>query len=240
MARDLKIWKSIPSVTPKILDTWRRNHLKAGIAGLAGKYGRHRKGKGIIEQNPEVRDYIVGLLTSKPHVDCAQIIAGLRARFGAAGVRLPCLRALQFWVKAWKLENGADFEAITDPDRVRSTRGVAFASASADVVALNDRWEMDSTSADVMCTDGRQALVGVIDVWSRRAKLLVAPTSRALAITALMKRAILDWGVPVSVKFDNGQDYVARHTMGALADLGIAFIPCPPYAPRKSPTSSGS
>ena len=86
-----------------------------------------------------------------------------------------------------------------------------------------------------MCTDGRHTLVGAIDVWSRRAKVLVVPESRATAICALLRACLIDWGVPQAVRTDEGRDYTSRHIVRVLADLGVAHDVCPPYTPEAKP-----
>ena len=101
---------------------------------------------------------------------------------------------------------------------------------------LNQEWELDSTPADVICDDGlRYAVVVAIDIWSRRTRALVAPTSRATAIAALFRRCLLDWGVPELVRTDEGADYTSRHVVGVIADLEIDHDICPPFAPDAKP-----
>ncbi|MDE0335673.1 MAG: transposase family protein, partial [Defluviicoccus sp.] len=63
----------------------------------------------------------------------------------------------------------------------------------------------------------------------------MVPTSRATAIAALLRRCILEWGVPETVRTDEGRDYTSRHVVGALADLEIAHDLCPPYTPDAKP-----
>ena len=94
----------------------------------------------------------------------------------------------------------------------------------------------DSTPADVICADGRRhAIVVAIDVWPRRTRALVAPTSRATAIAALFRRCLLEWGVPESVRTDEGADYTSRHVVGVIADLEIDHDLCPPFTPDAKP-----
>lgn len=226
---------AVPGFHVNSLLNWRRAVERQGVAALAGKYGRHRKGKGAVETTPDVRDYLVGLLAAKPHVDAAQAMRGLRARFRETDLKLPSYRTVQRFLKTWKESNGGLFLALTDPDAHRSRLRAAFGSASESVVALNQLWEWDATPGDVMCADGRHAIVAAIDVFSRRAKAVVTPTSRASAITATLRKAMLAFGVPGTIKGDNGQDFVSRHVMRALADLNIDFIPCPPYTPEGKP-----
>ena len=156
----------------------------------------------------------------------------LIARYGWA----PAVSTVREWIARWRAENARDLSAVTNPDRHRSHRKPAGGDAAAHIVRLNQLWELDSTPADAMCADGkRHAIVGAIDVWSRRTKLLVAPSSRAIAIALLLRRCMLDWGVPEVVRTDEGRDYTSRHVLGVLKGLELAHDPCPPYTPEAKP-----
>ena len=88
----------------------------------------------------------------------------------------------------------------------------------------------------VICADGkRYAIVAAIDIWSRQARVLVVPTSRATAIATLLRCCILEWGMPEAVRTDEGKDYTSRHVLGVLADLEVEHRPCPPYTPEAKP-----
>ena len=166
------------------------------------------------------------------HLTAKQARRALMTRHG----RAPALSTIRAWLARWRIENAGALSAVTNPDRHRSHRQPAGGDASANVHRLNQLWELDSTPADVMCADGkRYAIVAALDVWSRRGRVLVAPTSRASAIAALLRRCILDWGVPEIVRTDEGRDYTSRHVLGVLADLEIEHDPCPPYTPEAKP-----
>ena len=117
----------------------------------------------------------------------------------------------------------------------------AFGADDRDAFALNALWELDSTPADLMCADPltrvlrRHAVVGAIEVWSRRGMVLIVPVSRGVAITALLLRCLLAWGVPLAVKTDQGRDYVGRHVTRVLVDLEIEHDLCRPYRPEDKP-----
>ncbi len=167
-----------------------------------------------------------------PHLTAEHARRTLIARHGEA----PSLRAVRRWLAGWRGDNARELSAVANPDRHRSHRKPAGGDAAAGIGRLNRVWELDSTICDVICADGkRHALCAAIDVWSRRARVLIAPTSRAAAIAALLRRCILDWGVPEAVRTDEGADYTSRHVLGALADLEIAHDPCPPYTPEAKP-----
>ena len=167
-----------------------------------------------------------------PHLTAAHAHRTLVAR----GCRAPSIRAVRRWLAHWRQENAHDLSAVTNPDKHRSHRKPAGGDAAANVERLNQVWELDSTLADVMCADGkRHAIVSAIDIWSRRARVLVVPTSRATAIAALLRRCMLEWGVPEMVRTDEGRDYTSHHVLGVLKNLELTHIPCPPYTPEAKP-----
>jgi hypothetical protein len=111
----------------------------------------------------------------------------------------------------------------------------AFGSASEHVFALNQLWELDSSPADIMLLDGRHSLIGCIDVYSRRPKLHVSKTSKASAVAHVIRKSLVDWGVPETAKMDNGADYKSLHIRAACVALGIEQDFCPPFQPWKKP-----
>ena len=126
--------------------------------------------------------------------------------------------------------------AVTSPDLDRSRHAPAGGDASAKITRLNQVWELDSTKADMICICGtRCSLVGSIDIWSRRPRVLVVPESRATAIAAILRRCILEWGVPETVRTDQGKHYISKHVAGLLDDLAIEHDRCPPYRPDRKP-----
>jgi transposase InsO family protein len=140
----------------------------------------------------------------------------------------------------WKEKNRQVYTAITNPDAWKDEYLTAFGSASENVTYLNQLWEFDGTPADLMLTDGRHHLCGVIDVYSRRARLLVTPTAKATAVAGLLRRSILDWGLPpddwgLTAKTDNGSDYVGHHMTRVFKNLRINQELCPPFSPWKKP-----
>ncbi|MDH4317190.1 MAG: Mu transposase C-terminal domain-containing protein, partial [Desulfobulbaceae bacterium] len=131
--------------------------------------------------------------------------------------------------------NASRYLYITNPDAWKNQHMFAVGDASEQVIRLNQLWEFDSTPADVMLVDGRYNIIGVIDVFSRRLKLQVSKTSKATAVAALIRRAIIDWGVPEIAKTDNGADYVSNHIVQVFEGLEIEQQLCPPFTPEAKP-----
>ncbi|WP_048753969.1 integrase catalytic domain-containing protein, partial [Crocosphaera watsonii] len=95
----------------------------------------------------------------------------------------------------------------------------AFGSYSRNLERPNELWELDSSPTDIYLSyqdhDGafkrkRFALIACIDVFTRRTKIRVAETSNSEEIALLLRDCILDWGLPGTLKMDNGKDYASK------------------------------
>ncbi len=224
----------IPDVSTASIYRWRRRLNEHGAAELAGRYG-NRRGSGAIDRQDELRRFVESMITEHD-ASPKQIWQAMRARYAERNdIRLPSQRSLQRWVNRWRRQHQATYEAARNPDAWKSRYMTAFGSYSAGVERLNALWELDSTPADVMLTDGRHHLIGAIDVYSRRAMLLVTPVSKAEAIGTLTRRAIIEWGVPETVKTDEGADYTSYQYASVLQALGVEQRTCTPFAPWEKP-----
>jgi transposase InsO family protein len=106
----------------------------------------------------------------------------------------------------------------------------------ATVSYAHEMWEIDTTKADVMCTDGRKAILGIIDRWSRRARFMVVESESAQSVRRMLVSTIMAWGVmPAVLKVDNGSGFINSSVGSALETLGIALEPCLPGTPEDKP-----
>ncbi|PKL44351.1 MAG: hypothetical protein CVV41_06855 [Candidatus Riflebacteria bacterium HGW-Riflebacteria-1] len=214
---------------------WLKKYRQEGITALAGNYGT-RRGSGIFYTNKALYDLAVAMMTEFPHCDAKQVSLAIEARKDKMELEeVPHVKTIARFMEAWKNNNKQVFEFIQSPDAWRGKRGAAFGDASAGIDRYLQCWEMDSTPTDVMLKDGRHTLVGVIDIKTRRAKMLVNKTSKAVAVAALVRRAILDWGVPESIKTDNGSDYTSKYLVEAFNALEIEHLICAPFSPDRKP-----
>jgi hypothetical protein len=53
---------ALPSLCRNSLINWERRAQNQGMASLAGNFGQHRKGAGIIDSQPQVRELVLGLI----------------------------------------------------------------------------------------------------------------------------------------------------------------------------------
>lgn len=220
-----------PHISARSLENWRARAARDGVARLAGAYQPHNRGTGAIAGDRDLADFVAAQVMARPHIRAGQVRDAIRARFGRD---IP-LRSIQRHLAEWRELHADDVLAVTNPDGWKSGRRASFGSASAGVIRLNQVWEIDGSPADVMTSDGRHMLIGLVDVYSRRAMVLVTPTAKAVAAASLLRRAILAWGMPEVLKTDNGSDYCAAHMRRALADLSIRHQVCPPFTPEGKP-----
>lgn len=230
---DNSIRAVVGNICERTLFNLEKNYETMGLAGLADNYG-NRKGASKVESRPEIKELILGLIYFNPDIKCHLIMRGLRTRYGSKN--LPSYRTIQNWVAKWRHDNESVLLAIKNPDAWRNKYQSATGSQSENIIRLNQRWEYDSTPTDIMLNDGsRHNIVGVIDVYSRRLKLLVSKTSNTQAVTSITRACLLEWGVPEEVKTDNGADYASKHMRRVFDSLEVRQIFCKPFTPEGKP-----
>ena len=133
-------------------------------------------------------------------------------------------------ITRWKTEYRNELMRLTNPDGYRSHVRFA-ATGSQRAQRLNEVWQVDASPADVMLKGGRHSIYMAVDVYSRRAIVLVSKTPRASAVGLLVRKCIMAWGVPEKIHTDNGSDFVAKQTKRLFAaleievELSIAYEP---------------
>lgn len=205
-----------------------------------GNYG-NRKGTSKIDRQEPLREFVIATICEYPHISAVQLHKAVEVRFETYNqmvdkeeqIDIPAKRSLERWVKTYKAENAQAYTAITNPDKWKNKYMPAFGTVG--VAALNEKWELDSTPADIMLADGRYNLLGAIDVYSRRAKLIVSKSSTAASVAKLLRDCMLEWGVPETVKTDNGADYVSVQIKTAFQGLGIHQDISAPFSPWEKP-----
>ena len=209
---------AVPFLSARTLRRWRREG--SGVA-LLRRWGGKRTSTAT--DDPEIDAYIKGAIAGMPHIDCGQLFKGLQARFND-GRALPSLRALQRFVARYRDENAPQLLAVRNPDAYRSRHLPAFGDCAAGVAGLNAQWQADATIGDleIITPDGRRwAIIGVVDVWSRRGLLHLTPTVSGLAYGAAYRKALLKWGVPDEILTDHGGAETSQYITSALEGLGV-------------------
>lgn len=220
-------------LTPASLQRWRTDLLNKGMWGLISGHG-NRKGKTIIDSNEQLRQVVIGTMIEHPHITGKKIRDYIEAAYPE--LPLPGQRAVERWIGHWKQENAQLWTYMTNPDKWKNVYMAAVGDAHENIVRPNQLWELDSTPGDWLLEDGRHSVVGCIDMYSRRVKLFVSKSSTAAAVKQVLRRSILDWGVPERVRTDNGKDYVSESVVTLLKDLDIEQLICIPFASEEKGT----
>ena len=227
-----EVYGVITSISRASLDLWRS---KKKVFGLAGLLDAATRGKPAGKITPEMADYIIGIKRAKIHTRPVRIYEYLKNKFGGPGVDLPHDATVRRFVTRWEKDNGSLVAFLKNPDKWRSDYQAAFGDASEKAEYFLHMIEFDNTPADVMCTDGRYTITGAIDIFTRKARAMVVPTSKSVAVAGLMRRIILDWGLFDVMITDNGKDYASKHIEAACGALSIEPHFTAPFTPEAKP-----
>ena len=249
---------AIRKTSGRNLRRWADGFETLGLAGLLDeKDGKDRAGHGKIEDQEQIKTLVVGLLVEFPHITNKHIEDAICARFGkvladvhatvAAAhedglLARPSVDAIKRFRAEWEKKHKSVYLALKNPDKWKNEQMFAFGDAAGDVTHPNYRWEIDSTPGDLMLLDpdsasgkARYSALLSVDVWGRRGKILVSKTSKAIALGSLMRRCILDWGVPERRKADNGADYQSNYLNRFFDAIGCEREDCDPFAGWQKP-----
>lgn len=235
----------IPQLSHCTLRRWIEDEHERGVMGLVDLYG-NRKGMskidtfvtGVDADGKPIKPYVNALLaimTLEPHVEPKKAWEYMLAK--CPGGPSVSMKSVARWMDAWKNANPQQWATIVDPDKAKGSFQVAFGDAAEGINGPNQRWEIDATPADLLLIDGRHKIIGIIDVGPRRLKLQVSKTEKAVDGIFIVRRALLDWGVPFEgeLRCDNGKTYVADHFQRCMWDLKINIHYCRPFSGEEKP-----
>ena len=236
-----------PALPAKTLDKWYRAWRTQGVEALLERKPRADKGQTALARDEQLYAAFLAAVAEIHDPTARQVARVIRSQAGAD--RVPSASTLRRWLADFKTTNQVALLKFKNPDGWRNKFMPAFGSRSEHITRPNEEWQLDSTIADAQqrvelafnLADGqtgeirRHALVATIDVFTRRAAVLVSRTSSANAVKAVTRAAMLAWGQPERVKTDNGKDYTAQDYDFSLNALGVQHILCTPFSPDQKP-----
>jgi putative transposase len=236
-----------PTIAAKTLDKWFREWRTQGIEALLERKPRKDKGKTALSQDEELHDTFIAALAEMHDPTARQVQRVIRAQLGKE--RTPPTSTLKRWLRDFKDSNAPALLMFKNPDGYKNKYRAAFGSQSEGITRPNQQWQQDSTIGDAQqradlafnLVDAgtgeirRHAIIASIDVFTRRAQVVVAPTSSSNAVKAVTRLCIQAWGKPEQIKTDNGKDYTAQDYDFALSSLGIEHLLCTPFSPEQKP-----
>jgi transposase InsO family protein len=221
-------WGKHPGLSHGSIDRYRRKFQQQGITGFIRRTAKTAQAK--IDSNPELVRDILGFLVAHPAATltrCYKEISKIHGDFAS-------LSAMRNWERRWKRDNQSTWLYLTDRDKWNNTYKVAFGTHD-DTEYPNHIWELDSTPADIALPDGRHCALGLIDIYTRRAKVLVNKSSTAAAVLSLLRQTMIEWGLPTTIRTDNGSDYVSKAVKRFCAQMEIHHDICTPGTPQAKP-----
>lgn len=235
--------EALPRITRDQVRRWSTKKRKGDALGF--DRGAARKGKGVLDtaNGGEVKAFILALLAYKPHLSAEEVRRQTRGQFGdtfeivskglSKAVSVPPIRAFQRILRTLKDEHRPELLKLTNPDQFRSTMALSGTGSLSHITEPNQLWQIDASPVDALCTDGRQTVYACIDIATRRTIFYTSATPTAEAVGLLIRRAVLEWGVPEEIKCDNGSDFIAVATRRLCAALDITLSVSDAYSPEQ-------
>ena len=239
------IRETVPQLSKRSLQRWRSTKRAGDADRLAVDRASARKGKGVLDtaNGGAGRTFIFALIAQQPHLSADLIRTACRNEFGdtlsierggrPTSVDMPPVRTFQHFIKRLKESEKVALTKLSNPDKYRSTMAPSGVGALRHIREPNALWQIDASPVDALCTDGRHAIYACIDIATRRTLFYVSRTPRASAVAMLLRRAILAWGVPETIKTDNGSDFIATATKRLFAALDIEMDVSDAYSPQQ-------
>jgi transposase InsO family protein len=224
-------------VSVKQLFDWRTKYLEVKAKGEniveAFVDARGRGKNTFVSMSKEIQETAIAYFLRSSKINMMNIYKNIAFMFGEHMCSYDTL--LKFY-KDWVRKNPVEALFAKNPDACKNKYMWALGDMSEKATYRNSYWELDSTPADIMCSDGkRYNIIGAIDVYSRRLILIVEPSSDKYAIARLLRKGILTLGIPENVIIDNGKDYQSTHFESICTNLGIEMHTVPPFSGDKKP-----
>ncbi|MCB2192672.1 MAG: DDE-type integrase/transposase/recombinase [Deltaproteobacteria bacterium] len=227
---DSELSAQVGPLSKRSLYRWCKVLKEKGVAGLVDHRGRHRRN--AIEE--DLKEFIETCLLGRPGITAAKIHRLMLHKF--KGSRLPASGTVRNLVAKMRQERQARLSLLHHPSLFKRQYQPSLGRADAGLTEPNQRWEADSTRADLMTADGRRCtLIAVVDVWTRRPVFGVVERGGGYPIAQTFFKAFKQMGIPREVIVDLGKDYQSKQVQALFMDLGIKAPRIPGYSPELKP-----
>ncbi|MBV1740056.1 MAG: Mu transposase C-terminal domain-containing protein [Desulfarculus sp.] len=227
---DSDLSSQVGPLSKRSLYRWRKVLRERGVAGLVDRRGRHRRN--AIED--DIKEFIETCLLGRPGITAAKIHRLMLHKF--QGRRLPASGTVRNLVAKMRKDRQAHLSLLHHPSLFKRQYQPSLGRADAGLTEPNQRWEADSTRADLMTADGRRCtLIAVVDVWTRRPVFGVVERGGGDPIAQTFFKAFKQMGIPREVIVDLGKDYQSKQVQALFFDLGIKAPQIPGYSPELKP-----
>ena len=222
--------------------SWRRARDENGLSGLTEAY--NNGGRRI---SPEVKREIEKLVWEDHLCRFQDIKEDLKVIFPKN--KLPSYSAIRRFVKEYRADNWPALVLKHEGQKGLRDRNmqVVLGRMDADLTGPNQKWELDTTIADLftgrkikgavlVTKDGKRCkLIGIEDVFSRSLKHYFVERETGFMVGQVIRDRILVWGLPEEIIIDNGKPYKNNRVLHFLRNIGVAVHVCIPGNPVEKP-----
>jgi len=208
---------------------WRRQLKNRGLSGLLEGYGN-----GGCKISPEIKEAIERMIWENHLCRYQDVYEDLQVLFDKNDI--PHYSTIRRYVKKYKAKNWAALVLKHEGTKGLRDRNmeVALGRKDANLTRPNERWEIDTTVADLF-THRKIKIIGVEDVFPRALKYYLVDTETALIVGQVIRDRILAWGKPDIVVIDNGTPYRNNRVLNFLRSIGVTCHICIPGNPVEKP-----
>ncbi len=208
---------------------WRKAYKKHSLSGLLPEWG-NTGDRTSIEVKKKIHELVWENHLCRPQ----DVIDDLKVCFGKS--ELPHDSTIRRYVREYKIENWPALVKKHEGQKGLRDRGmeVALGRKDENITRPNQRWEIDTTVADLFTKvkdselktrDGKRCkIVGVIDVYSRRTRYYLVEKETSLEIGRIIRDRILAWGRPEKIVIDNGRPYKNYRVIEFCKNAGIPLV----------------
>jgi transposase InsO family protein len=227
------IYRRVKKISVPTLNRWKLNNAFRGLGGLVRKRVEPEEKESLSRAlNEDQQDYIVSLIRENPIIRPVRAFEYVKNKYRTLeNIRSMHPVAVYRFMDRWKEAHEQEYQYMLDPSAWKSRYQLALGDKAEAIVRFCQRWEADSTPADIFCKDGRHTGIGTIDIFSRLPVVLITETSKSLGIAAVMRRGMIELGIPEEFVKDHGQDYDSDHIKAVCLAFGIKT----PWIPIRTP-----
>ena len=230
------------TITKETFYNWRRGFNNEGLSGLLEKYGN-----GGSRIAPEIKEAMERNVWENHLCRYQDVFEDLQVLFSKND--LPSYSTTRRFVKEYKAKNWAALVRKHEGPKGLRDRNmeVALGRKDANLTRPNERWEIDTTIADLFTgrkvkdvvlktQDGKRCkIIGVEDVFPRSLKFYIVDEETGLVVGQIIRDRIMAWGVPEKIVIDNGRPYKNRRVLHFLRSIGVLCHICTPGEPVEKP-----
>jgi|GEM_PF-1926737 len=227
------VYRRVKKISVPTLNRWKGNNTFRGLGGLVRKKvdaeDKESLSRALTE---EQQSFIVALIRENPIIRPVRVFEYLKDKYRKLeNIKLAHPSAVYRFMERWIKANEQEYAYLVDPGKWKNNYQLALGDKAEGVERFCQRWEADSTPADIICKDGRHTGIGAIDIFSRLPVVLITETSKSLGIAAVMRRGMIELGIPEELVKDHGQDYDSDHIKAVCLAFGIKT----PWIPIRTP-----